>query len=218
MTLSRARRERILALTRTHGTLIVEDDTYGDLRFSGAPIPSLRCMAGAAHVIHLGSFSKSLAAGLRLGYLIAPEDLLRRLAPLQEVHTIALPTLGQAVVGRFLDSGGFARHLGRLRRALKSRRDAMVEAVRTHFPEGTEVTEPKGGMHLWIMLPEGLSALALHREALALGLGFAPGPLFFSDGRGTNCLRLNFSTHEPDITRNAVARLGHLISSTTVSS
>ena len=94
----------------------------------------------------------------------------------------------------------------------------MVEAVRAHFPEGTEVTEPKGGMHLWVMLPEGVSALDLHREALAQGLGFAPGPLFFSDGRGTNCLRLNFSTHEPEITRNAVARLGHLITSTALSS
>ena len=216
MTLSRSRRDRILALTRSHGTLIVEDDTYGDLRFSGSPIPSLRCMAGAEHVIHLGSFSKSLAAGLRLGYLIAPEGLLRRLGPLQEVHTIALPTLAQAVVARYLEDGGFARHLGRLRRALKLRRDAMVEAVREHFPEGTEVTEPKGGMHLWVMLPEGTSALDLHREALARGLGFAPGPLFFTDGRGTNCLRLNFSTHEPAITRNAVARLGHLISSTPV--
>jgi DNA-binding transcriptional MocR family regulator len=211
MTLSRARRERILALTRAHGTLVVEDDTYGDLRFSGTPIPSLRCLEGAGHVIHLGSFSKSLAAGLRLGYLIAPDELLRRLAPLQDVHTIALPTLSQAVVGRFLDSGGFARHLGRLRRALKSRRDAMVEVVHAHFPEGTEVTEPKGGMHLWVMLPEDCSALDLQREALAHGLGFAPGPLFFSGGRGTNCLRLNFSTHAPEVIRDAVARLGHLI-------
>ncbi|MBK7804439.1 MAG: PLP-dependent aminotransferase family protein [Chloracidobacterium sp.] len=116
MTLSRARRERILALTRTHGTLIVEDDTYGDLRFSGAPIPSLRCMAGAAHVIHLGSFSKSLAAGLRLGYL----------------------------------GSCFRRPLG--------------------------PGAPPGGP--------------------GPGSGFAPGPPF-SDGRGTNCLRLNFSTHEP---------------------
>jgi DNA-binding transcriptional MocR family regulator len=211
MTLSRARRERILALTRAHGTLVVEDDTYGDLRFSGTPIPSLRCLEGAGHVIHLGSFSKSLAAGLRLGYLIAPDELLRRLAPLQDVHTIALPTLSQAVVGRFLDSGGFARHLGRLRRALKSRRDAMVEVVHAHFPEGTEVTEPKGGMHLWVMLPEDCSALDLQREALAHGLGFAPGPLFFSGGRGTNCLRLNFSTHAPEVIQDAVARLGHLI-------
>lgn len=214
MTLSRARRERLLALTRFRGAWVVEDDTYGDLRFSGSPIPSLRCLPGADHVLHIGSFSKSLAAGLRLGYVIAPESLLRRLAPLQEVHTIALPTLAQAVVGRYLDSGGFARHLGRLRRALKRRRDAMVEAVHAHFPEGTEVTEPKGGMHLWVMLPEGASALDLHREALAQGLGFAPGPLFFSDGRGTNCLRLNFSTHEPETTRHAVARLGHLIAST----
>ena len=211
MTLSRARRERILALTRAHGVPLVEDDTYGDLRFIGGRTPSFRSLPGAEHVIHLGSFSKSLAAGLRLGYIIAPEPVLARLAPVQEVHTIALPTLSQAVVGHFLDSGAFRRHLVRIRKALRERRDAMLEAIQASFPRGAEVTEPKGGMHLWVVLPEDISSLDLHRDAIAHGLGFAPGPLFFPDGRGTNCLRLNFSTHAPSVTREAIARLGGLI-------
>jgi len=211
MTLSRARRERILALTRAHGVPLVEDDTYGDLRFIGGRTPSFRALAGAEHVIHLGSFSKSLAAGLRLGYLIAPDPVLARLAPVQEVHTIALPTLSQAVVGHFLASGGFRRHLVRLRKSLRERRDAMLEAIHASFPASAEVTEPKGGMHLWVVLPEDVSSLELHRDAIAGGLGFAPGPLFFPDGRGTNCLRLNFSTHAPSVTREAIARLGGLI-------
>lgn len=211
MTLSKARRERILAITRAHGVPVVEDDTYCDLRFLGQRVPSLRSLPGAEHVIHLGSFSKSLAAGLRLGYVVAPQPILARLAVLQEVHTIALPTLSQAVVARFLEGGGFRRHLLKLRRALRERRDAMLEALHAHFPKGSEFTEPKGGMHLWVMLPEGYSALDLHRDALPRGLGFAPGPLFFADGRGTNCLRLNFSTHEPGVTREAIARLGRLI-------
>ncbi len=211
MTLTKARRERILGLCVAHGVTLVEDDTYGDLRFAGSPILSFRCLPGSDHVIHIGSFSKSLAAGLRLGYLIARDELLRRLAPIQEVHSIALPTLSQAVVARFLDTGGFKRHVTRLRRALKERRDAMVEAIKAHFPEGTQVTEPKGGMHLWVVLPEGLSALELHRAALVEGLGFAPGPLFFKDGRGTNCLRLNFSTHPPATTRGAIQRLSCLL-------
>jgi DNA-binding transcriptional MocR family regulator len=211
MTLSRARRERILALTRAHGVTIVEDDTYADLRFIGGRVPSFRSLPQAEHVIHLGSFSKSLAAGLRLGYLIAPAAMLARLAQVQEVHTIAQPTLSQAVVAQFLDSGGFRRHLTRLRRALRERRDAMLEAIEASFPRDAEVTEPKGGMHLWVVLPEDLSSLDLHREAITQGLGFAPGPLFFPDGRGTNCLRLNFSTHAPSVTREAIARLGGLI-------
>lgn len=211
MTQSKARRERLLALARAHGVYVVTDSAYGDLRFSGSPLPPFRRLEGAEHVIHLGSFSKSLAAGLRLGYLIAREDLIRRMAPIQEVHTIALPPLMQAVVARFLDGGGFRRHLARLRRALKERRDAMVEALAAHFPPGTQVSEPKGGMHLWVVMPEEFSALDLHREALQHGLGFAPGPLFFADGRGTNCLRLNFSTHDPATTRDAIARLGHLV-------
>jgi DNA-binding transcriptional MocR family regulator len=215
MTLSKARRERILALTRSHGVRLVEDDAYGDLRFSGSPVPSFRSMAGADHVIHVGSFSKVLAAGLRLGYVIAREDLLQRLAPVQEVHSIALPTLSQAAVAGFLESGGFHRHVLRLRRSLKERRDAVLECVRSSFPEGTEFTEPKGGMHIWVMLPEDCSALELHREALAEGLGFAPGPLFFADGRGGNCLRLNFSTHSPERIREAIPRLGRLIHAST---
>jgi len=211
MTLSRARRERILALTRAHGVTLVEDDTYGDLRFIGGRTPSFRSLPGAEHVIHLGSFSKSVAAGLRLGYIIAPDDVLRRLALVQEVHTIALPTLSQAVLGHFLDSGGFRRHLVRIRKSLRERRDAMLEAIQASFPRDAEVTEPKGGMHLWVVLPEDVSALDLHREAISHGLGFAPGPLFFPDGRGTNCLRLNFSTHAPSVTREAIERLGGLI-------
>jgi DNA-binding transcriptional MocR family regulator len=115
------------------------------------------------------------------------------------------------VVAHLLDSGGFKRHLSRLRKALRERRDAMLEAIQASFPREAEVTEPKGGMHLWVMLPEDFSALELHRTAIEHGLGIAPGPLFFPDGRGTNCLRLNFSTHEPQVTREAIARLGGLL-------
>ncbi len=211
VTYSRARRERVLALTRAHGVPLVEDDTYGDLRFSGSRIPSFRMLPGAEHVVHVGSFSKSLAAGLRLGYVIAQEPLLRRMATVQEVHSIALPTLSQAVVARYIAEGGFHRHLSRLRRALRERRDAMLEAVHQHFPGEVEVTEPKGGMHLWVVLPEELSSLDLLKQAIGQGLGFAPGPLFFADARGTNCLRLNFSTHAPGVIREAIARLGRLI-------
>ncbi len=211
MTLSKARRERVAALTRAHGVLVVTDSAYGDLRFTGQSLPPFRRLPEAGHVIHVGTFSKSLAGGLRLGYLIAQEELLRRMGPIQEVQTIALPTLTQAVAARFLETGGFKRHVTRLRRALKERRDAMVEALAEHFPRETEFTEPKGGMHLWVVLPEGCSALDLHREALGQGIGFAPGPLFFADRRGTNCLRLNFSTHAPDVTREAIGRLGQLV-------
>ena len=211
MTFGRTRRERILALTRTHGVPVVEDDTYGDLRFIGTRIPSCRSLANADHVIQLGSFSKSLAPGLRLGYLIAPNRVLERLGPVQEVHNISVPTLSQAVVGHFLAEGGFKRHLSRLRKSLRERRDAMLEAIHASFPRDSEITEPKGGMHLWVVLPEDLSSLELNRVALTHGLGFAPGPLFFPDGRGTNCLRLNFSTHEPRVTREAIARLGGLM-------
>ena len=129
LTFGRTRRERILALTKTYGVPVVEDDTYGDLRFIGARIPSCRSLPASDHVIQLGSFSKSLAPGLRLGYIIAPNRMLERLSPVQEVHNISVPPLSQAVVGRFLEDGGFKRHLSRLRKALRERRDAMLEAV-----------------------------------------------------------------------------------------
>ncbi|GLH73458.1 GntR family transcriptional regulator [Geothrix limicola] len=207
----RGRRERILALTRARGVLVVEDSTYADLRFSGLHHPSNRQLDGSDHVIQLGSFSKSLAAGLRLGYLIAKEPLLRRMAPIQESQAIALAPLTQAVVARFLDSGGFRRHVGRLRRTIKARKEAMIEAVVTHFPPDTQISEPKGGLHLWVVLPEDCSAVDLQAKALKRGISFAPGPLFFPDGRGTNCLRLNVSTCDPATTRRAIEHLGRLI-------
>lgn len=211
LTYSRARRERVLALTRQHGVLLVEDDTYRDLRFTGISIPSFRMLPDAEHVVHVGSFSKSLAAGLRLGYVVAQEQLLARMSLVQEVHTVALPALSQAVVAHLLESGAYKRHMVKLRRALRERRDAMLEALHKHFPKDAEISEPKGGMHLWVVMPEDINTVDLLQEAVRHGLAFAPGPLFFADGRGTNCLRLNFSTHAPDVTRDAIARLGKLL-------
>ena len=212
LTFGRTRRERILALTRTYGVPVVEDDTYGDLRFIGARIPSCRSLPAADHVIQLGSFSKSLAAGPAPGLPHRPHPGAGPPGahPGSAQHLRAHPVPGGGgPFPRF--RGGFKRHLSRLRKALRERRDAMLEAIHASFPRDSEITEPKGGMHLWVVLPEDLSALDLHRTAIAHGLGFAPGPLFFPDGRGTNCLRLNFSTHAPSVTREAIARLGGLM-------
>jgi 2-aminoadipate transaminase len=213
VSLSRARRERLLEIAREHDLLIIEDDPYGEFWFEGdrEPIPPLRALPGAeAHVVYVGTFSKILAPGIRLAYaVVAPElmpPILRSKRGI-DFHTDTL--LQQAVVHLARDVGfDFDAHVRAGRRLYRARRDAMLDSLETTFGSTARWTRPDGGFFLWVDLPKDVSAEAAASAALGEGVAVFPGTLFFAkaDG-GTNGLRLSFSNTSPERIREGVERL-----------
>ncbi len=211
ITMSEVRRRRVLDLARSAGVYVIEDDACGDLRFTGKIIPPIKALEGNEHVLYVGSFSKSIAPGLRVGYMVAHRDLAAKLRRMKEVHDICAPTLSQHVMDDMLRSGMYARHLRKTRRAFRKRCNTMIRALQEHLPEQARFTEPKGGLHLWVVLPESVDVMQLQKQAEKQHIYFSPGNLFFADRRGNNCLRLNFASNPSSQIEEGISRLGQLI-------
>ena len=209
--LGRERRRGLVALARRFGVPVVEDDTYGLLRYDHDWLPALRAYDDE-WVIYAGSFSKILAPGLRLGWLVLPPRFAREAGVLKEAADLECSALTQRAVARLLHHG-FAGHLDRVRRAYRCRRDALLAALQDHFPEGARWTRPPGGFFVWVELPPGLDGDRVCEEALAEAqVAVVPGSAFAAGaGAPANRLRLSFSSCAPDDIRTAVERLGRLL-------
>jgi len=207
-TLGLARRAAIARLSREHGVTILEDDPYAELRYRGTALPPIAGLDPDAHVIHLGSFSKTLAPGLRLGYVVAPARTLSALVIAKQASDLHTGSLSQRAVARMLQTFDYDAHLDRLRRLYAERLAAMLCAIERCFPEGTQWTRPEGGMFVWMQLPSGLDAGELLADAMREGVAFVPGAPFYP-GRGRrDVLRLNFSHRAPALIAEGMARLG----------
>jgi GntR family transcriptional regulator/MocR family aminotransferase len=211
VTMGLRRRRLIMALVRKHGLFVIEDDIYADLRLGGRRTPPLKSLAGGERVIYIGSLSKSLAPALRVGFLVARRELAEELIHLKGLTDVNTSALSQALVADLLRSGFYRRHLARLRRGYRLRRDAMVMALQRHLPAGARFTRPKGGMHLWVMLDRPLDTGRLLARCRRAGVAFSPGELFFCDGRHAGCFRLNYSSHPPDRIEEGVRRIAACI-------
>ena len=210
VTLSAERRRKLLDLAEQHGAIILEDDAYGELRFAGEPLPSLYSLAPEKHVLQARTFSKILAAGLRLGYVVAPKELMGRLLQLKvDVGTspfvVALATAFAGDTPGSLDR--LERHIGTLRGIYGERRDAMLSALEEYAPPGVEWTVPEGGFFTWVTLPAGADAAALLPKAQAAGVSFIPGAQNFPRSDGRRHLRLSFSFLPPDQLAEGIKRL-----------
>ena len=208
-TLSRERRERLVDLAERWEALILEDDPYSLLRFEGEPLPSLRELAaGRARVVGVHTFSKIIAPGLRVGWVVAePEVVARMVDARQSMDTCTAPPM-QRLVARFLAGGSADAHLSDLRVAYRDRKRAMQEALEEELGDlGATWTDPHGGFFLWLTLPEGIDTEALFPSALAEGVAYIPGPAFSISGRFANALRLAFSAEAPERAREGVRRL-----------
>ncbi|HEY9900381.1 MAG TPA: PLP-dependent aminotransferase family protein [Pantanalinema sp.] len=208
--LPEARREEIVAIAERHDVLLVEDDPYGQLAFDGRPKAPLRTHS-QSHVLYLGSFSKVFAPGLRIGYVVAPDELLTYLVRAKQATDLQTGTLDQYLAAETFEVIDMASHLARLRQVYGERCKALVTAIRTHLPEGTRWTEPTGGMFVWVSLPGGLSSEECLPEALARGVAFVPGASFCVDGSGLSSMRLNFSNVPPGKLDEGVRRLADAI-------
>ncbi len=199
--MSEARRARLSAAARELALPIVEDNPYGDLWFDAAP-PAPLASRWSEGGVYLGSFSKVLAPGLRLGYVIAPHALMPKLLQAKQAADLHTPGFNQRVVYEVIRNGFLDRHVPTIRARYKAQRDAMRAALETHMPKGCRWVVPSGGMFFWVELPEGVDAAALLPKAVALGMAYVPGAAFFAEAPRLNTLRLSFVTvAAPEIER-----------------
>ncbi|MBW6438693.1 PLP-dependent aminotransferase family protein [Actinoplanes hulinensis] len=206
------RRAELIEAAREVGATIVEDDTYRELSYDGPAPESLWSMAGGDPVVRLGSFAKTVAPGLRLGWINAEPEIIARLTGLGYVHSGGGVNHTTAVtMGAFCAGGGFERHVAGLRASYRTQRNALVDALRKHLPQ-LDVPSPAGGWFVWLRLPAGVTAEALLPVAEERGVSFVPGPRFWAGGSGgADRIRLSFSLLPPADLEVAAARLGEAV-------
>ncbi|HWQ14553.1 MAG TPA: PLP-dependent aminotransferase family protein [Roseiflexaceae bacterium] len=206
------RRRALVELAAEEGFLIVEDDVYRELAYDAPPPPSLWSLAPPGTVARLGSFAKTLAPGLRLGWITAGAADVARITGCGLLDSGGgLNHFTAVTVSALCAAGDFDAQVARLRAAYRERRDALATALRAHLPPGCAVHPPGGGFFQWVQLPEGLDAAELLPRAEATGVAYIPGARFHLDGRGANTLRLAFSLYPPAELREAARRLGEAL-------
>lgn len=223
VTLSLERRRRLVELASHYGVPIVEDDPYGQLRYEGDHLPPLVKLDAELHgagnhgapfrggVIYLGTLSKVLAPGLRIGWVVAPQEVMERLVQMKQGADLHTSTFGQMVAWETARHGFLDRHVRRIRQVYRERRDAMLAALERYAPPGVRWTHPQGGLFLWVTLPEGSDSAALLARALQEKVAFVPGAPFYPCGGGERTFRLNFSYCKPEVIEEGIRRLGRVM-------
>jgi 2-aminoadipate transaminase len=222
-TLSEDRRVELVSLAERYGVPIIEDDPYGELRYEGDHLTPLLALDRkslprdssytSGNVIYLSTFSKTLAPGLRLGWIVAPPEVIGKLAQLKQGADLHTSTFNQFVAYEVARDGFLEEHVEQIRKVYRERRDVMLDALQQYFPPGVTWTHPQGGLFLWVTLPAGLDIQAILKSALEQNVAFVPGDSFFADnkaGRGRSRpghMRLNFSNAAPDQIREGIRRL-----------
>jgi 2-aminoadipate transaminase len=217
-TLSLERRKRLVLLADQYGVPIVEDDPYGQLRFDGDHIPSVASLDSSyrhedngeytGNVIYLSTFSKLLAPGLRLAWVIAPPKVIRKLVMTKQAADLHTSTFNQYVAYEVAKGGFLDEHVKVIRATYKERRDVMIEMMEEMFPSEVTWSKPLGGMFLWGVLPDHIDAAEVLKVAVDRKVAFVPGASFHPNGGGKNTMRLNFSFSKPEVIREGITRLG----------
>lgn len=218
VTMSLTRRTALLDLCAAHRLPLVEDDPYGELRYDGADLAPLRAQPGGEETVYLGTFSKILAPGLRLGWVVALRPLMARLVRAKQGADLHTDTLAQRAVLHYCQRADLDGHIARLRRVYRERRDAMLAALTRYFPPEARWTRPEGGLFIWVTLPAGMDTRALLAAALERGVAFVPGSACQAapaGAHGGRSLRLNFSHAEPERIDEGLRRLGEVVAAAT---
>jgi 2-aminoadipate transaminase len=210
-TLSLARRHALVRFAQRHRVLILEDNPYGELRFRGEALPSLASLDDMGVVVQLGTFSKTLAPGLRIGWTMGSRELTRALTILKQSTDLHTATLAQRATARLLAKFDYDGHLARLRATYGERCQTMLDALDVHMPEGTRWTHPDGGMFLWVELPRGMRGEDILPRAIEQKVAFVPGSPFFAANPRSECIRLNFSNRPPELIDEGMRRLASVL-------
>jgi 2-aminoadipate transaminase len=225
-TLSLERRQKLVELADKYGVPIVEDDPYGQLRYDGEHIPSVVSLDSefrgpngghySGNVIYLSTFSKLLAPGLRLAWVIAPQQVIQKLVTTKQGADLHTASFNQYVAYEVAKGGFLDEHVKTIRATYKERRDVMLEMMEEMFPAGMRWSKPKGGMFLWGIMPDEMDATEVLKRAVEKKVAFVPGEAFHARGGGKNTMRLNFSYSTPDTIREGVKRLAETLKETIV--
>ncbi len=217
-TLSLERRRQLVEIADRRGVPIIEDDPYGQLRYEGEHLPPVVALDSeyrgpngvhySGNVIYLSTFSKLLAPGLRLGWVIAPPEVIQKLVMTKQAADLHTSSFNQYVAFEVAKGGFLNEHVKKIRATYKERRDMMIEMMEEMFPAGVTWRKPQGGMFLWGILPEGMDSSEVLKRAVKKKVAFVPGEAFHPTGGGRNTLRLNFSYSSPETIREGITRLG----------
>ncbi len=210
VTLAVPRRAEILEICRQHDVLVVEDNPYGLLGFDGQTYPALRSM-DPDNVVYLGSFSKTFAAGLRVGWVLAPHAVREKLMLAAESATLCPPTLNQMIVSRYLATHDWKGQIKSFQSAYRERRDAMISGLEQHMPPGCSWTVPAGGFFVWMTVPEGVDTKAMLPRAVTARVAYVSGTGFYADGFGSRQMRLSFCYPTPERIQEGVRRLAAVL-------
>lgn len=226
VTLSVPRRKKLLSLADRYGIPIIEDDPYGQLRYEGAHLPPLVVLDSeqlkhdpsengrgfmSGNVIYLSTFSKTLAPGLRLGWMVAPQEVISRCVMAKQGMDLHTSSFVQMVAYEVIKDGFIDEHVRFIRDLYRTRRDVMLDALDRHFPAGVQWTRPAGGLFLWVTLPPELDSTLLLEKAIAEKVAYVPGSAFDPGGEIRNTFRLNFSNARPEDIETGIRRLGRVI-------
>ncbi len=211
VTMSLARRRRLVEVARERELLVLEDNPYGLLRYDGQALPTLRSLDGGDFVIYLGTFSKILSPGIRLGWAVAPRPVYEKMNIGKQASDLCSSPFSQLFVSTYFAEGHWPELLEAFRTRYRARRDVMLEALEEFFPAGCEWTRPDGGLFVWATLPDFIDTTDLAARALRENVAFVPGRAAYLDGRGASSMRLNFSSVGEEQIREGVRRVGRII-------
>jgi 2-aminoadipate transaminase len=204
------RRKQVADIIAESNTLIVEDDPYGELRYSGKEMCSFANLIPEQTIL-LGSFSKIVVPGFRLGWIVLPEHLFEKVLIAKQAADLHSNQFAQRVLYQFIEDYDLNKHIDKIKHAYGSQCNAMIEAIQKHFPADVEFTRPEGGMFLWVTLSKGKSAMELFHKAIKEKVAFVPGDPFYIGKKNVNTFRLNFSCSSPTVIDEGIRRLGKVI-------
>ncbi len=215
ITSSLATRKGMLKLAQKYNVAILEDNPYGELRFSGEKVPTIKSMDTTGHVIYLGSFSKVFSPGLRLAYLIMDKGIMEKMVVGKQATDVHTNVFSQMIVSRYLKDYDIDASIENSRQIYKHRCEFMLSCMDRYFPEKVTYTRPEGGIFIWVTLPEGIDTGKLMQEAVARKVAFVPGNAFMTDiEKPSNCFRLNYSTMSDEKIEKGIQILGQLLAET----
>lgn len=210
-TWSLERRKKLVELGNKYDLPIIEDNPYGELRFEGERLPSIKSLDTEGRVVFLGTFSKTFCPGLRIGWVCAEDEVLNKYILVKQGADLQTNSMSQREINEFLESYDLDEHIEKIRKLYKNRRDLMINTMKEHFPPEVKYTYPVGGLFTWAVLPEHINARELMAKALERNVAFVPGGSFFPNGGNENTMRINYSNMPEDKIVEGIKILGEVI-------